>query len=56
MRIRTPRLPKPKAIREEIEALQSRIGELRTLLPLAEAQQLRRSIRQSESARKAMPK
>jgi hypothetical protein len=44
MRIRTPKLPDPAAIRHEIEALKARIGELRALLPLAEVQHLRRSL------------
>jgi len=45
MRIRTPKLPNPTAIRNEIDALKTRITELRTLLPLAEVQQLRKSLR-----------
>jgi hypothetical protein len=44
MRIRTPKLPDPRAIRDEIDALKSRIGELRSLLPLAEVQHLRKSL------------
>lgn len=42
MKIRTPKLPDPRVIRDEIDALKSRIGELRTLLPLAEVQHLRK--------------
>jgi hypothetical protein len=49
MKIRTPRLPDPRVIRAEIDALKSRIGELRSLLPLAEVQHLRKSLRRSES-------
>lgn len=55
MRIRTPRLPDPAAIRKEIDVLKSRIGELKALLPLAEVQHLRKSIRQSDETRKAVP-
>jgi hypothetical protein len=55
MRIKTPRLPDPTAIRNEIDALKARIGELRALLPLAEVQHLRKSIQQSDGARKAVP-
>jgi hypothetical protein len=55
MRIKTPRLPEPAAIRREIDALKARIGELRALLPLAETQHLRKSIRQSDGTRKAVP-
>jgi len=44
MKIKTPRLPDPKAIRDEIDALKARIGELRALLPLAETQHLRKSL------------
>jgi hypothetical protein len=54
MRIRTPRLPDPAAIRNEIDALKARIGELRALLPLAEVQHLRKSIRQSEGTGRAV--
>jgi len=54
MKIRTPRLPDPSAIRHEIDALKSRIGGLRALLPLAEAQHLRKSIRQSDCAWKSV--
>jgi len=55
MRIKTPRLPDPAAIRNEIDALKARIGELRALLPLAEVQHLRKSIQQSDGTRKAAP-
>lgn len=44
VKIRTPRLPDPRVIRAEIDALKSRIGELRSLLPLAETQHLRKSL------------
>jgi hypothetical protein len=44
MRIRTPTLPDPRVIRDEIDALKFRIGELRSLLPLAEVQHLRKSL------------
>ena len=54
MRIKTPRLPDPAAIRNEIDALKARIGELRALLPLAEVQHLRKSIRQSDGTEKAV--
>jgi hypothetical protein len=54
MRIKTPHLPNPAAIRREIDALKARIGELRALLPLAEVQHLRKSIRQSEASGKAV--
>ena len=37
-----PQLPSPVAIRREIDALKSRIGELRVMLPLAEVQSLKR--------------
>lgn len=53
MKIKTPRLPDPTAIRREIDALKARIGELRALLPLAEAQNLRKSIRRSDGTRMA---
>ena len=55
MRIKTPRLPDPVAIRNEIDLLKARTGELRALLPLAEVQHLRKSILQSDGARKAVP-
>jgi hypothetical protein len=45
MRIRTPRLPNPAAIRNEIDVLKARIAELRTLLPLAEVQHLQKTLR-----------
>jgi len=55
MRIKTPRLPDPAVIRNEIATLKARIGELRALLPLAEVQHLRKSIRQSDGAGQAVP-
>ena len=55
MRIKIPRLPDPAAIRNEIDALKARIGELRALLPLAEVQHLRKSIRQGDGTGKAVP-
>jgi hypothetical protein len=54
MRIKTPKLPDPGAIRNEIDTLKARIGELRALLPLAEVQHLRKSIRQSDGTGKAV--
>jgi len=36
-----PRLPKPPVIRDEISRLRARIGELKQLLRLAEAQHVR---------------
>ena len=52
MRIRTPKLPDPRVIRDEIDAMKSRIGELRSLLPLAEVQHLRRSLSDRSRDRK----
>jgi hypothetical protein len=54
MRIKTPRLPDPAAIRSEIDALKARIGELRALLPLAEVQHLRKFIRRSDGSGKGV--
>ena len=53
MKIRTPRLPDPRVIRAEIDALKSRIGELRSLLPLAEVQHLRKSLRKDNCTEEA---
>jgi len=53
MKIKTPRMPEPAAIRNEIAALKARIGELKTLLPLAEVQHLRKSAADIDGARKA---
>jgi len=53
MRIKTPKLPAPRTIRTEIAALKARIGELKTLLPLAEIQHLRKP-HQSEAAQNAV--
>lgn len=55
MSIKTPQLPDPAAIRNEIDTLKARIGELKALLPLAELQHLRKSIRKSDILRKAVP-
>ena len=40
MKLDIPRLPSPTDIQREIDYLKARIGELRALLPLAEAQEL----------------
>ena len=44
MKIKTPKLPDPTVIRNEIDAMKSRIAELRKLLPLAEVQRLAKSL------------
>ena len=59
MRNKTPKLSDPAAIRNEIERLQNRIGELRALLPLAEVQHLRRSLYDrdpTKASTKAVPR
>ncbi|MEK6675134.1 MAG: hypothetical protein AABZ47_05690 [Planctomycetota bacterium] len=44
-KIKTPSLPEPKEIRQEIDSLRSRIGELKALLRVAEVQQISKQLR-----------